>query len=68
MIRNNNDWLSENLGISSNYIITDINNIKIKSIEDISVLKQKYGANPEQYIKKIGLINKSGEREQFIIR
>ncbi|WCO02822.1 S1C family serine protease [Psychroserpens ponticola] len=68
VVRNNNDWLSENLGMSSNYIITDINNIKIKSIEDISVLKQKYGANPEQYIKKIGLINKNGEREQFLIR
>jgi len=68
VIRNNNDWLSENLGISSNYIITDINNIKIKSIDDISILKQKYGANAEQYIKKIGLINKNGEREQFLIR
>ncbi|WP_456437193.1 S1C family serine protease [Psychroserpens sp.] len=68
VIRNNNDWLSENLGVSSNYIITDINNIKIKNIEDISVLKQKYGSNPEQYIKKIGLINRDGEREQFVIR
>ena len=68
VIRNRNDWLSENLGISSDYIITDINNIKIRSIEDISVLKQKYGTNPEQYIKKIGLINSDGEREQFVIR
>ena len=68
VIKNDNDWLTENLGISSNYIITDINNIKIESIEDISVLKQKFGSNPQQYIKKIGLINKNGEREQFVIR
>lgn len=68
VVKNNNNWLSENLGVSSKYIITDINNIKIKSIEDIAVLKQKYGANAEQYIKKIGLINKNGEREQFLIR
>lgn len=68
VVKNNNDWLSENLGISSNYIITDINNIKIENIEDISVLKQKFGENAEQYIKKIGLINKNGEREQFVIR
>lgn len=68
VIKNNNDWLAENLGISSNYIITDINNIKIESIEDISILKQKFGENTEQYIKKIGLINKNGEREQFVIR
>ncbi|MCB0381916.1 MAG: trypsin-like peptidase domain-containing protein [Psychroserpens sp.] len=68
VVKNNNAWLSENLGVSSKYIITDINNIKIKSIEDIAVLKQKFGANPEQYIKKIGLINKNGEREQFLIR
>jgi Do/DeqQ family serine protease len=68
VVKNNNDWLSENLGISSHYIITDINNIKIESIEDISVLKQKFGENAEQYIKKIGLINKNGEREQFVIR
>ena len=45
-----------------------INNVKIKSIEDIALLKQKLGANAEQYIKKIGLINKNGEREQFVIR
>ncbi|MBR9846087.1 MAG: PDZ domain-containing protein [Algicola sp.] len=68
VVNNNNEWLSENLGVSSKYIITDINNIKINSIEDIAVLKQKFGANPEQYIKKIGLINKNGEREQFLIR
>jgi Do/DeqQ family serine protease len=68
VIKNNNDWLAENLGISSNYIITDINNIKIESIEDISILKQKFGENADQYIKKIGLINKNGEREQFVIR
>lgn len=68
VIRNNNDWFSENLGVSSKYIITDINNIKIKSIEDISRLKQKYGPNIEQYVKKIGLINKQGEREQYLIR
>ncbi len=68
VVKNNNDWLSENLGISSNYIITDINNIKIKSIEDITILKQQLGENPEQYIKKIGLVNSDGEREQFIIR
>lgn len=68
VVRNDNDWLSENLGVSSSYIITDINNVKIKNIEDIALLKQKYGSNPEQYIKKIGLINKNGEREQYLIR
>ncbi|MEY8847584.1 trypsin-like peptidase domain-containing protein [Psychroserpens sp. XS_ASV72] len=68
VVKNNNDWLAENLGISSSYIITDINNIKIKNIEDISVLKQKLGGNAEKYINKIGLINRNGEREQFIIR
>lgn len=68
VVKNDNDWLSENLGISSKYIITEINNIKIQNIEDISLLKQKFGSNPEQYIKKIELINKNGEREQFVIR
>lgn len=68
VVKNDNNWLFENLGLSSKYIITDINNVKINSIEDISVLKQKFGSNPEQYIKKIGLITKDGEREQFLIR
>ncbi|WP_435413628.1 trypsin-like peptidase domain-containing protein [Psychroserpens mesophilus] len=68
VVKNDNDWLSENLGVSSKYIITDINNVKINNIEDIAILKQKFGANPEQYIKKIGLINKEGEKEQFLIR
>ncbi|WP_299229546.1 trypsin-like peptidase domain-containing protein [uncultured Psychroserpens sp.] len=66
--RNNNEWLFKELGITSNYIITDINDIKIKNIEDITILKRKLGSNPQKYLSKIGLINTEGKREQFIFR
>jgi S1-C subfamily serine protease len=66
--KNKNKWLYEQLGITPNYIITDINNIKINSTEDINQLKLKYGSNLIKYISKIGLINREGKREQFVFR
>src|SRR5690606_28787258 len=41
--KNDNYWLYQKIGLNKGYIITDINDQKISSIEDITRLKEKYG-------------------------
>ncbi|RKE95051.1 trypsin-like peptidase domain-containing protein [Ichthyenterobacterium magnum] len=65
---NKNSWLYSKLGITKGYIITDINDKKINSVEDLKTIKEKYGNTLEDNIDKIGLINRQGKREQFIFR
>ncbi|MGJ8593718.1 MAG: trypsin-like peptidase domain-containing protein [Aquaticitalea sp.] len=62
--KNENYTLYKNLGINSGYVITDINDQKIKTVDDIAKLQQKYGDK----INKISLINTKGQKESFIFR
>lgn len=66
--KNDNYWLYQKIGLNKGYIITDINDQKISSIEDISRLKEKYGNNFENKIEKISIINPRGQRQSFIFR
>lgn len=63
-----NKWLYSNLGISEGYIITGINDSKIETIEDISKIKEKYGDDILENIKKLEYINKSKEKKEVIFR
>ena len=63
-----NKWLYSNLGISPGYVITGINDMKIDSIEDISKMKEKYGDDVMENIKKLEYINKRQERKEVIFK
>jgi len=63
-----NEWLYSNLGISPGYIITGINDTKIKTIQDISDIKDKYGDDVLENIKKLEYINKRKEKKEVIFR
>ncbi|GAA4885720.1 Do family serine endopeptidase [Flaviramulus aquimarinus] len=63
-----NKWLYSNLGISEGYIITGINDIKVESIEDISKLKEQYGDDTLENIKKLEYINNRKEKKEVIFR
>ena len=63
-----NKWLYSNLGISEGYIITSINDSRIETIEDISKIKDKYGDDILENIKKLEYINKSKEKKEVIFR
>lgn len=62
--KNENYALYKNLGIREGFIITEINDQKINSVDDISKLQQKYGDK----ISKISVINTKGQKESFIFR
>ncbi|TWO30900.1 PDZ domain-containing protein [Seonamhaeicola sediminis] len=64
----NNKWLYSNLGITEGYIITGINDTKIESIEDITKLKEEYGDDILDNIKKLEYINRRLERKEVIFR
>lgn len=66
--KNENYALYKNLGINTGYIITEINDQPIKSVEDINKLKLQYGDNFESYIKKMSVINRNGQKENYIFR
>ncbi|MCC1484774.1 trypsin-like peptidase domain-containing protein [Winogradskyella immobilis] len=61
-----NAWLYRKLGMSSGYVITGINDKEIKSIDDISVLKNKYGSDFTKNLKKIEFINRNLEKKEVI--
>lgn len=64
VVKNENYALYKNLGINEGYIITDINDQKINSVDDIAKLQQKYGDK----ISKISVINTNGQKESFIFK
>lgn len=66
--KTNNKWLYSKLGISEGYIITGINDTKIKSIQDISKLKEKYGDNVLENIEKLEYLNRNLEKKEVIFR
>ena len=65
----NNYELYKKLGLKKGYVITEINDIPIKSIEDVQRLKDKLGnGSLEKSIDKMGVINEYGQRERFIFK
>ncbi len=63
-----NKWLYSNLGITKGYIITGINDVKIESIEDISKIKEKYGDDILEHIKKLEYINTRKEKKEVLFK
>lgn len=66
--QNDNYWLYQKIGLNKGYIITDINDRKINSIDDINDLKEKYGNDFSGKIEKIGIINRRGQKQSYIFR
>ena len=65
----NNYELYKKLGLKKGYVITEINDIPIRSIEDVQRLKDKLGnGSLEKSIDKMGVINEYGQRERFIFK
>jgi S1-C subfamily serine protease len=67
IIDNQNQYLYDQLGIRSGYIITGVNNIPITSIEDIEAFIEKYGDNI-QNIFKLEYMNTNLERKEVLFR
>jgi Do/DeqQ family serine protease len=65
---NKNKFLYTKLGIRSGYIITGINDIPIKTVEDISDFVAKYGNNAQENIFKLEYMNRKLERKEVIFR
>ncbi len=68
VVKNDNYALYKRLGINRGYIITEINDQKINDVDDIIKLKQKYGDDLEKNLKKLSIINSSGQKESFIFK
>jgi S1-C subfamily serine protease len=60
--------LYSNLGIKEGYIITGINDTKIETIQDIAKLKNKYGDDMMDDIKKLEYINRYQEKKEVLFK
>ena len=60
--KNNNYRLYNKVGLNSGYIITEINGVKLNSVEDLTNLQQKYGNRLEEKIEKMSIINRNGQK------
>ncbi|WP_299521936.1 trypsin-like peptidase domain-containing protein [Winogradskyella sp.] len=65
---NNNTWLYKNLGISKGFIITGINDFKVKSIEDIRQFKEEYGNDFKENISRIEYLNLYLEKKEVYFK
>lgn len=65
---NKNKFLYTKLGIRPGYIITGINDIPIKTIEDISDFVTKYGNDAQENIFKLEYMNTNLERKEVVFR
>ncbi len=66
--KTSNKYLYSNLGITEGYIITEINNKKIESIQDISKLKEKYGDDFVENLEQLAYINTRLEKKEVIFK
>lgn len=60
--KNDNYRLYKKVGLNTGYIITEINGIKLYSIDDLAELQKKYDNKLEENIEKMGIINRNGQR------
>jgi Do/DeqQ family serine protease len=65
---NKNKFLYTKLGIRPGYIITGINDIPIKTIEDIQDFIAKYGSDAQNTIFKLEYMNTNLERKEVLFR
>lgn len=61
-----NAFLYKRLGIARGTIITGINDIEIKTVEDIAKLKQEYGNDIKENIESLKYINDSNMEEKEV--
>nr|WP_321244496.1 trypsin-like peptidase domain-containing protein [uncultured Psychroserpens sp.] len=65
---NKNKYLYSKLGIQRGYIITGINDIPIKTLEDISGFVTKYGSKAQENIFKLEYMNRNLERKEVLFQ
>lgn len=68
IIENKNDYFYNKIGLRPGYIITGINDTKIKTSEDLNVFKEKYGDDFPKYLTKLEYMNGNLERKEIIFR
>lgn len=59
--KNSNYALYRKVGLDAGYIITEINDVKLNSVDDLNTLKRQY-TDLENQIEKMKIINKDGQK------
>ena len=65
---NKNKWLYSKVGLRKGYVITGINDIEIKTIEDINKLKEKHGDDFSKFLNKLEYMDGNLDKKEIIFR
>ncbi|TCK64733.1 Do/DeqQ family serine protease [Winogradskyella wandonensis] len=68
ILENKNAWLYNKVGLRRNYVITAINDIEIKNVDDINKLKKEYGEDFTKYLNKLEYLDGNLRRKEIIFR
>lgn len=68
IIKNDNTFLYRDVGLRPNYVITGINDIEIKTIDDLIALKDMYGDDFSKQIVKLEFLNDRLQRKEILFR
>ncbi|MFD1063666.1 trypsin-like peptidase domain-containing protein [Winogradskyella litorisediminis] len=65
---NKNSFLYRDVGLRRNFVITGINDIQIKNLDDIKAMKEKFGDNYSKEIKKLEFLDDNLQRKEILFR
>ena len=68
ILENQNSYFYNRVGLRKGYVITELNDTPIKSIEDIKKLKEDYGDDFFDELKQMEFIDRRRERKEIIFR
>ncbi|RNC79782.1 MAG: PDZ domain-containing protein [Winogradskyella sp.] len=65
---NSSKYFYEDVGLRVGYVITAINDKKIESVDDINTLKEKFGDDFSDYLKKLEFLDGRLNKREIIFR
>jgi Do/DeqQ family serine protease len=68
IVKNGNSWLKNRVGLREGYVITKINDITIKTIEDIDYVSKKYGDNFIEKLERIEFLDGRLQRKEIVFK
>lgn len=68
IVKNNNSWLKNRVGLREGYVLTAINDINIESIKDIDLIKKKYGNDFMEKLERIEYLDGNLQRKETIFK
>lgn len=68
IVENNNEYLYKEVGLRRYFVITAINDVEIKTVKDLKMLKEKYGDDFSKKLIKLEYLDDRLQRKEILFR